>query len=186
MRKKTNRLRIHCKKTPSTINKSEIIKEIKKETKTKKGLSASKILKLMKCFPNFLGCYAQDQLKTLCIRSLPIYLIVNFDHSGQVGSHWIALRIDKRKIEIFDPLGFNAKRWPKIPLQLIDFLHKFSLHRKVCISREIQPTYSTLCGFYCIYFIYCRHYNTSLNCTNNFSKNLIKNDDILINLFNKI
>jgi len=186
MYKKTKRSRIYCKKTPCPINKTKIKKEIKKESKIQEGVTAGFINNALKLFPNFLGCFAQDQLKHLIIRSLPVSLIVNFDYSSSKGSHWVAIRIDRKRLEIFDPLGFNVRRWPNIPIYLIDFLHKFAIHRRVLISREIQPQRSSLCGFYCIFFIYFRIFNSFADCTNIFSINLYKNDYILTDFFNKL
>ena len=170
----------------TTKIKKEIKKQIKASTVKKVGITACKINCILSRAPNFLGCFAQDELTSLTICSLPVYLIVNFDHSYSSGTHWIALRISKRYLEIFDPLGFNALRWPNIPHFLLDFLHKFSIHRRILISKEIQPYASTLCGFYCIYFIVYRSANTFSNCNNLFSLNLYKNDKILTNFYNKI
>ena len=186
MYKNPERQRIHIKETPPTINKAKIKKEIKKESKTKTGITGRKISSFLRDFPHFLGCFAEDQIQSLIIRSLPVSFVVNLDHSGLGGSHWIAIRIESKRLEIFDPLGFNFLRWPRIPYFLLDFLHKFSLHRNVFISREIQPYYSTLCGFYCIYFLYYRYFNSFYNCTRPFSLKLYKNDKILFNMFNKI
>jgi len=185
MYKKAKRSWINIKTSPPSIDKTKIKKEIKKESKTKKGLTDIKIVSFLRNFPHFLGCFAEDELKSLYVRSLPVSLIINCDHSGLDGSHWIAIRIEKKRLEIFDPLGFNVKRWPRIPYFMLDFLHKFSVHRKVYVSREIQPINSTLCGFYCIFFLYYRTFNSFFNCTKPFSLKLCKNDLILFNLFNK-
>jgi len=166
--------------------KKKISKEIKIERQKKTGIDSCQINCHLSKVSNFLGCFAQDELSSLSIRSLPVYLVTNFDHSFSSGTHWIALKIDKRKIEIFDPLGFNSLRWPNIPHMLLDFLHKFSFHRRIVISKEIQPYSSTLCGFYCIFFILYRSVNTFSNCTGYFSSKLKKNDRILFNFFNKI
>ena len=186
MHKNTERQRVNLKTQTPTINKDQIKKEIKKESKTKTGITGHQISFFLRDFPNFLGCFAEDELQTLIIRSLPVSFVVNIDHSGLGGSHWIAIRIDSKRLEIFDPLGFNVVRWPRIPYFLLDFLHKFSIRRNVFISREIQPYNSTLCGFYCIYFLYNRNITSFFNCTRHFSLRLYKNDRILFNLFNKI
>jgi len=180
--KKSNRERI---KATCTFNKTKIKKAIKNAKNKKEGISASKINCILADTPHYLGCFAQDELSSLHIRSLPVYLIVNFDNSYSRGTHWIALRIDKRRLEIFDPLGFNSQRWPSTPHLLLDFLHKFSVNRKIYTSREIQPYSSTLCGFYCIFFICYRSVHTFSDCTRYFSTILKKNDNILINFFNK-
>ena len=186
MQEKTDRKWFNSKTSPPAIDKAKIKKEINKNSQTKEGLTSSKISYYLRKFPHFIGCFAEDELESLYLRSLPVSLIVNFDHSGLTGSHWVAIRIDRKRIEIFDPLGFNVQRWPRIPFFLLDFLHKFSIHRTVYISTEIQPFNSTLCGYYCIYFLYCRTQSTFHNCLRKFSKKLYKNDKILCNLFNSL
>ena len=171
-------------KTPCPEIKNQIKKEIKIENYRKKGVTSNKIDSLLSCTSNFLGCFAQDELATLTIQSLPVYLIINFDHKLSKGTHWVAIRISKKRLEIYDPLGFNVLRWPNVPHLLLDFLHKFSLHRRIIISKEIQPRRSTLCGFYCIFFVLYRQNNLFRNCVNVFSNKLRKNDKILLNLFN--
>ena len=105
MVKSTNRKR--SQKTTSNSCKIEVVKEIKKQIKIKEGLSASKINCILVNEPHFLGCFADDHLRTLSIQSFPAFLFVNLDKSSQVGSHWICLRVDRKTIEIFDPFGFN-------------------------------------------------------------------------------
>ena len=169
----------------SILNKKQIQREIKKERKRQTGVSDCTINCLLARLPNFIGCFAQNQLESLIIRSLPVCLIVNFDNITVAGSHWIALRIERKFLEVFDPLGFNINRWPKIPHFLLQFIHKFAQHRRVRISKEIQPLNSSLCGFYCIFFLYYRLSHTFYSCTNHFSLvDLHNNDLILYSLFN--
>ena len=181
-KQKPNRTRF--KKT-FTYNKRKIKEIIKKEKVKKKGLSANDINSILSNTPNFLGCFAQDELPCLSA-SLPVFMIVNFDNSFSSGSQWIALRIDKRRLEIFDPLGFNSLRWPSTPHLLLDFLHKYSLNRRIFTTKEIQPYSSTLCGFYCVFFILYRSVQPFSACTKYFSKNLQINDKLLLNFFNKL
>lgn len=166
------------------LNKKQVRAEIEKERETQTGVSSNIINSLLSNFPHFIGCFAQDHLQTLIIRSLPVSLIVNFDNSTVSGSHWVAIRIDRNVLDIFDPLGFNIDRWPKIPHFLLQFLHKFSQHRRVRISKEIQPINSSLCGFYCIFFVYFRLSHTFHACAEKFSRtDFSKNDKILYNIF---
>ena len=180
--KKSSRARI---KAAYSFDKKKIKKALKSEKNKKEGISSCQINCILADTPNFLGCFAQDELVSLSIRSLPVYLIVNFDNSYSRGTHWIALRIDKRRLEIFDPLGFNSLRWPNTPHLLLDFLHKFSIHRSIYTSKEIQPYSSTRCGFYCIFFVIYRTVHTFSDCTRYFSNILIKNDKLLFDFFNK-
>ena len=110
MYKKDERKRLALKKTPSTNYSSEIKKEIEKAEKTKEGVSCCIINKLLTDIPYFIGCFAQDQLSSITFDSFPLSLIVNFDTTANSGSHWIALYIDKRSVEVFDSLGFQLNR----------------------------------------------------------------------------
>ena len=166
--------------------KIEIKREIQKAHKLKVGINSSTIDYFVGSLANFLGVFAQDQLFSLSVKSFPVFLIVNFDSSDGDGTHWIALRLSKRAIEIFDPLGFNISRWPNVPHYLLDFLHTFSTHRHIFISPELQPTDSTLCGFYCIFFVIFRQTHSFFSCTNYFSATLTHNDKLLTNFFNKL
>ena len=80
----------------------EIVKEAKASKKTKKGLKAFKINKFLANNKHFAGCYAQDQIQFLSIQSFPVSFIVNFDERSQRGSHWVALRITRKKVEVFE------------------------------------------------------------------------------------
>ena len=183
MVKSTNRKR--SQKTTSNSCKIEVVKEIKKQIKIKEGLSASKINCILVNEPHFLGCFADDHLRTLSFQSFPAFLFVNLDKSSQVGSHWICLRVDRKTIEIFDPLGFNSKLWPNKPFYLLNFLHNFSFSRKLIFSVQIQPTSSFLCGFYCLFYVLMRQNFSFRNIQRKFSRKLYKNDSILSHLFMK-
>ena len=58
--------------------------------KSKKGLTCGAIVSLVDCFPNFLGCFAQDTLDQSFIR-FPVTFLVNVDSFSQKGSHWLAI-----------------------------------------------------------------------------------------------
>ena len=171
------------KKTSPRSCKIKIFKEIKKQIKVKKGLSSTKINCFLNKQAHFLGCFADDDLKNLAIQSFPAYLIVNLDKSSQDGSHWICLRIDRKTIEIFDPLGFNTKLWPHKPFYLLNFLHTFSYTRDLIFSVQIQPVTSFLCGFYCAFYVIMREKFSLKQIQRKFSRKLYKNDSVLLHLF---
>ena len=171
------------KKASSRHCKIKIRKEIKKQIKIKKGLSSTKINCILAGAGHFLGCYADDELRHLAVQSFPAFIIVNLDKSSGIGSHWICLRIDRKTIEIFDPLGFNTKLWPHKPFYLLNFLHNFTFTRKLVFSVQIQPVTSFLCGFYCVYFILMRDKLSLKSIQRKFSRKLYKNDSILHYLF---
>ena len=184
MVKSTNRKRRN--KATASDCKIKIVKEIQKQIKIKKSLSATKINCLLAKEYNFLECFADDDLSSLVVQSFPAFLIVNLDKSSQLGSHWICLRIDRKTIEIFDPLGFNTRLWPHKPFHLLNFLHNFSFTRDLLFSVQIQPVNSFLCGFYCVFFILMRATFSLRNIQRKFSRKLYKNDSVLKFLFKSI
>ena len=140
----------------ATCKYRKMQKAIKKAQKTKTGISRLGILKHLQFTKDFIGVYAEDQLSNLSITSFPSSLIINLDPSHMRGSHWLAIRISRSSLEIFDPLGFQILTWPRIPCHLLNFLRRWSKHRKTFISPVIQSQSSVLCGFYCIAYIVCR------------------------------
>ena len=153
--------------------------------KTKK-LNAKFITSTLKCSPFFIGCYAENQLKSLTITHFPCFMIVNIDSSDMNGSHWLAIGLFAEKIEIFDPLGFTIFNWARVPCDLLDFLHRMSVSREVRVSPRIQSDTSNLCGFYCIFYIILRRFTLLrkiVSCfTTTFSK-MAENDNVLIKFF---
>ena len=140
------------------------------------------LLKHLRYASNFIGVYAEDQLKNLSITTFPCFLIINLDSSHMRGSHWVAVRISKTSLEIFDSLGFQILSWPRIPCNLLNFLRRWSHHRKTFLSPVIQSQDSVLCGFFCLVFIISRQVVSFKRFLNIF-KAPEQNDTLLINLF---
>ena len=157
-------------------------KAIKKAQKTKTGISRLGLLKNLGLTPNFIGVYAENELKTLSINTFPCFLIINLDPSHMQGSHWLALRICRTSLEIFDPLGFQILSWPRIPCNLLNFLRRWSCRRETFISPVIQSQKSVLCGYFCLTFILCRQVVSFKKFLKIF-KAPEQNDQLLINLF---
>ena len=151
----------------------------------KKPLNKLDLLKLLKNIPNFLGVHSSDELSNLCVVKYPIYLIVNIDTSQLDGSHWLAIHIDKRSVEVFDSLGMNPSLWGSYPSPLFDFLGNYSFSHKFHISPLIQPPYTFTCGLYCIYFIIFRQKFSFRYCTGQFSSLLSENNQKLFSLLLK-
>ena len=121
--------------------------------KAKEGISSSFITNNLKCLPNFLGCYAENQLSSLIIHTFPTFFIVNIDSYHMKGSHWLAIGIFQNSIEIYDPLGFTIFNWTRVPCSLLNFLHRMSIRKRIIVSPRIQPNNSILCAFYCIFYL---------------------------------
>ena len=166
----------------TTFKYRKMQKAIKKAQKTKTGISRLGILKHLQFTKDFIGVYAEDQLSNLSITTFPSSLIINLDPSHMRGSHWLAIRISRSSLEIFDPLGFQILGWPRTPCHLLNFLRRWSCHRKTFISPVIQSQSSVLCGFYCIAYIVCRQV-LSFNEFLKFFKTPEQNDYLLINVF---
>ena len=160
----------------------KIKKAIQKTKKTKKALKCSEILEILNCFPNFLGCFAQNSIDSLFLQNLPCIFIVNVDSYQEPGSHWLAVAIFEKSIEIFDPLGFKFYNWKSVPCQLLKFIQTESLSKKLLIAPQLQSLSSHLCAFYCIYFVYHRHKMTFEQILSNFSLPA-KNDHLLYKYF---
>ena len=156
--------------------------KIKKVFKTtEKGVKCSKILSTLSLSPHFIGCFSQDTLVKLEL-CYPCFLIVNIDSRNKQGSHWISIRIDKKQLEIFDPLGFKIFNWKNVPCKLLEFVHYHALNKKILISPRIQPNNSYYCALYCIFFTFFRNFNSFNRLCSLFSKNLHKNDRRLFTL----
>ena len=151
--------------------------------KEKSGLSTRMLTKFLTQTRHFLGVYSQDKLKTLSLQQFPSFFIVNLDSHDMPGSHWIAIGLFSRKLEIFDSLGFRLFDWPKIPCDLLNFLLKFSIGREVKVSKPLQSFESSFCGFYCIFYTLARNHMSFRKIESFFTSNLRYNDKILINLF---
>ena len=166
----------------TTFKYRKMQKAIKKAQKTKTGISRLGILKHLQFTKDFIGVYAEDEVSNLSINTFPSFLIINLDPSHMRGSHWLAIRISRSSLEIFDPLGFQILSWPRIPCHLLNFLRRWSSHRKTFISPVIQSHSSVLCGFYCIAFTICRQVLSFKEFLKYF-KTPEQNDYLLINVF---
>ena len=172
-----------AKQASRNCNKS-FTEKIEQARKKEILVNSEFITNSLQCTPNFIGCYAENELENLSITSFPCLMIVNIDSINMIGSHWIAIGLFTDKIEIFDSLGFNIFNWTRVPSTLLNFLHNFSVSREVHITPMIQPDDSVLCGFYCIYYVIRRLYNTFSELSSCFdSKSRKNNDNILLKFF---
>ena len=161
-----------------------VAREIEKIKKENLSITANMITSLLNCAPNFLGCFADDQLDQLKITSFPCFLVANLDYSNQAGTHWIGLGIFKEKIEIFDPLGFDIFNWPTVPCGLMNFLHRLSVTRHVEICPRIQSDSSRLCGIFSIFYILKRKTASMKEIYSSFNlTDFEANDCILLDCF---
>ena len=145
------------------------------------GLSAQEIQKILNCCKSFLGCFASDQLESLSLSFFPCTFIVNTDKNGMSGTHWICIRISKRKVEMFDSLGLVYDN--KLPIEILTFLQRFAVSRDIKLNKRLQPDSSVLCGFYCIFFIFLRQFCSFGQIQKYFVDDLNKNEKIITKFF---
>ena len=182
--KRTKRTPIEAfqQKAKTSRNFAQIYQKAK-EIKTKqKGLTDCDLISFLTCAPHFIGCYSDDEIAKLVLKP-PCFLIVNLDISTKPGSHWLALGVFPKKIEVFDPLGFDIFSWPTLPHGLLSFLHKISFRKKIKVIPRLQSKKSTLCGLFCVFYIMLRTKFSLKTIIGYFSSSLISNDRILIRFF---
>lgn len=99
---------------------------------------------------NFLGVFARDEIPSI---TFPCCFVVNTDISCGIGEHWVAVWCEGRsgKIEFFDSLAKGASHYG-IPI---------APHVSNCI--RLQSSVSSVCGQYCVYFLYLRSLSKSMH-----------------------
>ena len=175
------RIRSAKKTTSRYFNRKIIEKKIRQAPK--EGLKCCDLLNILGGSKNFIGVFAANHLLNLKIYSYPIFLICNIDESFESGSHWLAMRISKYEIEIFDSLGFLTELWGKKSPSLSKFLDRFRLTHKFKFSPVLQSSESSSCGLFSVFYIRNRQSFSFKQCCNFFSKNLYLNDRKLLSYF---
>ena len=156
-------------------------KEIQKAKKQNQGLSSKKIEKILNCCKSFIGCFACDQLELLSLTHFPCFLIVNTDPSNRPGTHWIAIRVSKSNVEMFDSLGLLYEN--EIPISILAFIQRLAVSRSFKFNQRFQPDSSVLCGFYCIFFVFLRQFCNFHNIQLMFGDDFVKNDQLITKFF---
>ena len=124
--------------------------------------------------PRFIGVYSRDNLPDKIKDGA---YVTNLDEYPDIGTHWIALDVNKKTVTYFDSFGIEH-----IPKKV----KKFNGNRNIISNiYRIQNYDSVMCGYFCIGFIDYMFKGKSLtDYTNLFSpNNFKKNDDIVLNYF---
>lgn len=110
--------------------------------------------------------------------STPVYMISNLDPDTKPGSHWVAIFIDVNGVgEYFDTFGRKPHGY-----------HLTFLKRNSCkwtySSKIIQNIFSSLCGEYCLLYLYLKLRGISLrDFEKMFTVNTVYNDNLLKVMF---
>lgn len=110
--------------------------------------------------------------------SRPVYLISNLDPDTKMGSHWVAIFINiNGEGEYFDSFGRRPDSYH------LTFLNR-NTTRWIYNDRVIQNAFSSVCGQYCLLYLYLKYRGMSLNdFINIFTTNTFYNDLLLNYMF---
>ena len=124
--------------------------------------------------PKFNGVYSRDNLTKIKDGAY----IINLDEYSDIGTKWVALRVDNNDVTYFDSFSVEY-----IPKEIRAFIDR-SLPITTNIFR-IQAYGLIMCEYFCIGFIdFLLARKTLTKFTNHFSSNNFKkNDDIILNYF---
>lgn len=108
----------------------------------------------------------------------PVYLISNLDPDSKPGSHWIAIYLSADGVgEYFDTFGRKPDGYH------LSFLRRNS-NRWIYNSIAIQNIFSSLCGEYCLVYLYLKYRGISLdNFVKMFTNDSFHNDFLLKEMF---
>lgn len=142
-------------------------------------MNSYEIFKFLKsdehCQKSFLGVFARDELPI--IQKLPVCFIINTDNRNESGEHWLAFYFDERRnAEFFDPIGLHPNFYG-LEEYLAFYSNKWKWNKQ-----RIQSFFSNFCGQICLFFLYFRCRNFSLDyILNNFTTNFEKNEKLILN-----
>ena len=129
---------------------------------------------------NFKGVLPRDKLPKKVVKQFPVSYIVNTDGSREEGKHWVAIYLENdERGDFFDSYG-NP---PSSLAEEFDKFLKRNVHGYSFNDRRLQGAYSTVCGQFCLFYLYhrCRGYDTR-EITRMFGKDADIND-VLVNEF---
>lgn len=141
-----------------------------------KGLSTKYIDNVLyKTCKYFKGTFSSNNIPPELKTTNKFSIVCNLSKSTHKGSHWIVIIGEKYNVHYIDSMGL-----PCLIQDILIFLN--SCNRNLTInSRCIQPLSSIFCGFYSIYCVLYYDKNNSItNIFNLFSKDVFKNDKIVI------
>jgi len=108
---------------------------------------------------DFLGVYSRDTLPNLSNQSrFPCCFISNTDVSKGKGKHWVVFYFTSvQDLEFFDSLGRCYSYYHFDTLKQL-YPKLVSVKR---INQRIQSCHSSLCGHYCLFFLFMRSHGHS-------------------------
>ena len=128
---------------------------------------------IIKNEPRFNGAYSGDNPARIKDGTY----VINLDEYSDIGTHWVALYINKNDVTYFNSFGVEH-----ISKEIKTFINSKSIETNIF---RIQAYDSIMCAYFCIGFIdFMLKGKTLTEYTNLFSpNNFKKNDDIILNYF---
>lgn len=138
----------------------------------------SKDPKLSRYFEDVLP---KDKLPKM-VNEYPKSFIVNTDNSDELGQHWVAFYFDTPEYaEFFDSYGQTPEQ---LAPEFTDFISTNS-QRWISNSERLQGKNTTVCGQYCIVYLYYRCRGVPMQLfVKQFTKNTTVNDTIVNDFVN--
>ena len=90
----------------------------------------------------FTGVYSRDNLPDKIKDGA---YVINLDEYSDIGTHWIALRVNTKTVTYFDNFGVQH-----IPKEIKKFVNNKNIISNIF---RIQAYDSVMCGYFCIGFI---------------------------------
>lgn len=110
--------------------------------------------------PHFIGVFPADRLPTRIDNKLnkAKAFVMNLSPSHEKGSHWVAVIVSKKSIEIFDTGGIVSLRQNQY---LKHFIKNHPRPRIIFNKCHLQGYTTDVCGEHCVMYLLCRFKNIS-------------------------
>ena len=119
--------------------------------------------------PRFNGVFSRDNLPNNNNIKNGAY-IINHEEYRNIGTHWVALYVNKKTIIYFDSFGVEH-----IPKEIMKFIGNKNIITNIF---RIQAHDSIMCGYFCIGFMnFMFNCNSLTDYTSLFSPNDLKKND---------
>lgn len=126
------------------------------------------------------GIFSVDKLPQTEI--LKRSYIINTDPSFLPGKHWVVAYFPQNSpAEFFDSLGRSPSYYSPF---IVNFLTHSQNKQFKHNLQVLQPSNSSTCGLYCLFFLYYRARSITFEqILNMFSKDLEHNDNVIVEFF---
>ena len=161
------------------------IKKIIEKTK-KEPLTTKDLLYILKNQPNFLGVFSANQIPNIRFTRTFVSFIVNLDNSNERGSHWIGIRVNFSKLEIYDSLGFKKRLWGKNSSHFLNYITKMRKTHKIYTTPVIQSPFTLICGLFALICLVLAQFQSFSDIVKYFRFSRLKNKQLVYLLSNRI